>query len=87
MERAVLVCRSGTILLGDLDEMNDSGLSFERTLCTLKENDEIHTAYVLSSTDGDRKEAADILGVSLRQVQRKIAKMKENPRWKSILKE
>ncbi|PKN60440.1 MAG: hypothetical protein CVU53_03075 [Deltaproteobacteria bacterium HGW-Deltaproteobacteria-11] len=56
-----------------------------RQLCTLKENDEAHVAYVLSHNQGDRKEAARILGVTLRQLQRKIAQMKHDPRWTGML--
>jgi DNA-binding NtrC family response regulator len=56
-----------------------------RRLCTLKENDEAHVAYVLSRTRGDRKEAARILGVTLRQLQRKIASMRGDPRWAGML--
>jgi len=59
--------------------------SFARKLCTLKEDAEAHTAYVLCQTNGDRQEAAKILGVSLRHVQRKIAVMKKYPGWRQIL--
>jgi DNA-binding NtrC family response regulator len=56
-----------------------------RQLCTLKENDEAHVAYVLSHNQGDRKEAARVLGITLRQLQRKIAQMRHEPRWKGML--
>lgn len=56
-----------------------------RRLCTLKENDDAHVAYVLSHTRDDRKEAARILGITLRQFQRKIARMRYDPRWAGML--
>jgi DNA-binding NtrC family response regulator len=56
-----------------------------RQLCTLKENDEAHVAYVLSHNPDDRKEAARILGITLRQLQRKVARMKHDPRWAGML--
>ncbi len=56
-----------------------------RQLCTLKENDEAHVAYVLSHNQGDRKEAARILGITLRQLQRKIALMRHDYRWTGML--
>jgi DNA-binding NtrC family response regulator len=56
-----------------------------RQLCTLKENDEAHVSYVLSHNQDDRKEAARILGITLRQLQRKIAQMRHDPRWTGML--
>jgi DNA-binding NtrC family response regulator len=56
-----------------------------RQLCTLKENDEAHVAYVLSHNPDDRKEAARILGITLRQLQRKVARMKHDPHWAGML--
>ncbi len=47
-----------------------------RSLCTLKENDTAHVLFVLDSTGGNRREAAQILGVTLRQLQRKLAESK-----------
>jgi len=47
-----------------------------RSLCTLKENDTAHVMFVLNSTGGNRHETARILGVTLRQLQRKLAEMK-----------
>lgn len=52
--------------------------SFDRRLCTLKEDRDIHVAYVLEQVKGDRTEAARILGVTVRQVQRMIAEMKKD---------
>jgi len=44
-----------------------------RNLCTLKENDIAHVMFVLNSSGGNRRETARILGITLRQLQRKLA--------------
>ncbi len=44
-----------------------------------------HILFVLTKTGGDRNEAARILGISLRQIQRRIASMKNHPRWKELM--
>ncbi|MBW2123680.1 MAG: sigma-54-dependent Fis family transcriptional regulator, partial [Deltaproteobacteria bacterium] len=85
VERCVLLADSTLILPRHLEGGESSVVSFGRTLCTLKENDEIHVAYVLNQTRGNRREAARILGVTVRQVQRKLARMKKDPRWKGEL--
>jgi len=59
--------------------------TFARRLCSLKEDADLHTAFVLRQTNGDRKQAAEILGVTVRQVQRKVAEMKDEPRWQALL--
>ena len=40
---------------------------------------------MLGRTGGDRKEAARILGVSVRQVQRRLAVMRKTPKWRALL--
>jgi len=86
VENAVLLNETNMILPKHLG-INSFSLpqkpSFARRLCRLKENEETHFAYVLSYTKGDKKQAADILGISVRQVQRKVSLMRKNPRWKS----
>jgi DNA-binding NtrC family response regulator len=47
-----------------------------RSLCTLKENDAAQVMFVLNNTGKNRREAARILGITLRQLQRKLAEMK-----------
>jgi len=84
-ENAVLLAESGLILPQHLGVEYTSVPSLARTLCTSKENSETHIAFVLAHTKGNRKETAQILGVSVRQVQRQIALMKNNPRWKPLL--
>ncbi|GBC63648.1 sigma-54-dependent Fis family transcriptional re gulator [Desulfonema ishimotonii] len=86
-ERCVLLADGDRILPCHLDQTPASAISFGRTLCTLKENDEVHVAYVLEQSGGDRKKAAEILGVSVRQVQRKLAQMREQPRWQFLFQE
>jgi DNA-binding NtrC family response regulator len=44
-----------------------------RRLCTLKENYDAHIAFVLNHTQGNRRDAARILGITLRQLQRILA--------------
>lgn len=82
VERSVLLADSALILPRHLKQERSPTVSFGRKLCTLKENDETHVAYVLTQTRGDRREAAEILGVTVRQVQRKLAQMKKDSRWK-----
>jgi DNA-binding NtrC family response regulator len=67
--------------------MKSTALSpLARQLCTLKENDEAHLVYVLINANGDRGKTAQILAITVRQLQRKIAAMKKNPQWESILR-
>lgn len=60
---------------------------FTRSRCSLRENNEKHILYILSETGGDRQQAAEILGVSVRQVQRKLAEMKKNPQLHDLVKD
>jgi transcriptional regulator with PAS, ATPase and Fis domain len=85
IENAVLLADSGLILPQHLDRESVLVPSFARTLCSLKENSNIHFAFVLAHTQGDRRKAAQILGVSVRHIQRKIALMKNDSRWKPLL--
>ncbi len=84
VENAVLTA-DGPYVVFEAEGQGGAYKSFARTFCTLKEDADIHTAYVLSQTQGDRSRAADILGVSVRQVQRKVAEMKKEPRWAALL--
>ncbi len=87
IENAVLLSTSAVILPEHLGAEVIHTPIFARTLCTLRENNFAHMAYVLKHTMGDRKQAAEILGVTVRQVQRKINQMKEIPRWFDIMKD
>jgi two-component system response regulator AtoC len=85
VERAVLASDSDYIAPAHLGDKQDPALLSSRTLCTLQEAAEDHVAFVLRHTRWDRKVAAEILGVSIRQVQRKIARMRESDRWADAL--
>lgn len=85
VETATLVAESATILPHHLGAPQQLQPSFERTLCSMKENADIHLAYVLAHTKGDRKQAATILGVTPRQVYRKISQLKNDSRWETLL--
>jgi len=84
VENAVLLADS-TLILPEYMGDGVPGVSpFARALCSLKDDYETHVAYVLTQTKGDRKEAARVLEVSVRQIQRILARMKDNSRWNSF---
>ncbi|MGV1100634.1 sigma-54-dependent transcriptional regulator [Thiovibrio sp. JS02] len=85
VETAVLVCQDPLVPPEALGMTTAPTPSFARRLCSLKEDADQHTAFVLSQSNGDRKVAARVLGVTVRQVQRKIAEMKKDPRWATLL--
>ncbi|MBU0681994.1 MAG: sigma-54 dependent transcriptional regulator [Proteobacteria bacterium] len=85
VENGVLLADGPHVLFAGEEGRGGARQSFARALRTLKEDADLHTAYVLSQTHGDRKRAAEILGVSVRQVQRKLVEMKKEPRWASLL--
>ena len=87
IENAVLLADSNLILPSHLGMVSTNQSILSRQLCTLKENDEAHLIYVLKNINGDRGKAAQILGITVRQLQRKIAAMKKNPQWESILRD
>ncbi len=85
VETAVLLTESEWVLpqtLGGVPRQQDP---FERSLSTLKEDADKHLLWVLKQIGGDRKEAADILGVSVRQVQRRLAQIKQEGLWKELV--
>ena len=86
VENAALLCDTESILPVHLnaDGLQASSL-FTRTLSSLKENHESHIAYVLTQTAGDRKQAARVLGITVRQLQRNIAEMRKSPVWRDVL--
>jgi DNA-binding NtrC family response regulator len=87
IENAVLLADSNLILPSHLGMTSTSPSALSRQLCTLKENDEAHLVYVLKSIQGDRGKTAQILGITVRQLQRKIAAMKKNPQWEALLRD
>ena len=82
---AVIVAEGSVIYPGHFNIGNEGGAADARTLSSLKENEEAQIVYVLKQTGGDRKEACRILGVSLRQLQRKIATLRNHPKWRDLL--
>ncbi len=86
IESSVLLTETDFILPPALGETSKPATNtFARTLCTLKENSQAHVAYVLTQTQGDRKKSAEILGITIRQVQRKIALMRKDSRWEKTI--
>ncbi|MCE5211538.1 MAG: sigma-54 dependent transcriptional regulator [Deltaproteobacteria bacterium] len=85
IDNAVLLADSNMILPAHLGMISTAQSPLARRLCTLKENDESHLVYVLKNVNGDRSRAAQILGITVRQLQRKIAAMKKNPQWEPVL--
>jgi DNA-binding NtrC family response regulator len=87
IENAVVLTDSNLILPGHLGMTSTVLSPLSRQLSTLKENDEAHLVYVLTNANGDRGKVAQILGITVRQLQRKIAAMKKNPQWETILRD
>ncbi len=86
VEHSVLICDEEIIQPHHLGKSETQQSSpFARTLCSLKEDAERHLAFVLMQTQGDRKKTAEILGVSVRHVQRRLAELKKTPQWKPLL--
>lgn len=81
VESAVLLCNDNYIQPVHLGSSTRMDLTFERTLCSLKDNTLTHVAFVLSHTAGNIKEAAEILGIDSRQVYRRLAELKEDSKW------
>jgi DNA-binding NtrC family response regulator len=82
VENGVLLADDEWIQPRHLDPSRPAAVDrFSRTLCSLKEDRNKHVAFVLTHTQGDRNEAARILGISVRQVQRLLNQLKEDPDW------
>jgi two-component system, NtrC family, response regulator HydG len=85
VENAVLFTETDQVLSCTLGEIPKPKNLFDRQLCTLKEDADMQLVYVLKKTNGDRCKAADILGISVRHMQRKLAQLNQQTRWKKIL--
>lgn len=85
IEHAVLLSDMELILPDHLGAGQSQYSSTNRALCSLKENADKHVIYVLTQTAGNKKQAAQILGITVRQLQRKVAEMKNDPRWQSSI--
>ena len=80
VENAALLAAGPAITPADLGANGavpePQGSASSRSLCTLKENDAAHVRFVLEAAGGNRREAARILGITVRQLQRKLAELK-----------
>lgn len=85
IENAVLTAESNLILPHHLGKSPSRQSIYHRRLCSLQENEETHVAYVLVNTGGNRRQTAEILGITVRQLQRKLAQMKSDPFWSSLI--
>ena len=87
VENAVLLNDADTLYAAHFqtDPSQPLSTATQRSLCSLKENEAAHVAFVLNQVSGDRKETARILGVTVRQVQRKLLQLKDHPRWGQVI--
>lgn len=85
VENAVILADSDLIQPRHLGEHQEDATLPMPAICSLKENRNKHVANVLNQTGGDRKQAARILGVTVRHVQRILSQMKDDPHWKQSL--
>ncbi len=84
VEHAVIVADGPLIAPHHLGAEATPRSPFARVLCTLKDNNETHVAFVMSQTGGNRQKTAEILGITVRQLQRKLAEMRDKPHWQGI---
>jgi DNA-binding NtrC family response regulator len=84
VENAVLLAESPTIQPGNIG-VRSAPTPYMPCMRSLKDARDAHVAYVLGQVNGNRNEAAKILGISTRQVQRIVAEMKRDPRWMGII--
>jgi DNA-binding NtrC family response regulator len=85
VEKAVLLADSERIAPQHLGERPQPAPLGTRTLCSLKEDHYRHVAFVLEHTRGDSRQAADILGVSVRQVQRIVSQIRQEADFQALL--
>jgi DNA-binding NtrC family response regulator len=85
VENAVLLADSTTIAPRQLGEEVPPPALVARSLVSLKENYEMHVVFIFNHFRGDRKQTAQVLGITVRQLQRKLAEMKKSTRWKNLI--
>ena len=77
IERAVLLAKNNKIVPDDLPEALKDGNGMQANGChTLREAEGYHIAKVLLHVDGHRARAAEVLGISERQLYRKLQQHK-----------
>jgi DNA-binding NtrC family response regulator len=84
VNNAALRCESDRVQPEHLGVEAQTNPGAARELCTLKENTERHVAFVYSHTGGDPARMSEILGVSVRQVQRRLSEMRQTPEWSHL---
>ena len=84
VEKAALICDGDRLSARHLNLTPEpaAGPVPEGHLATLKENSEAHIAFVVARCDYDTARAADVLGITQRQVQRRLAEMRQDPAWR-----
>ena len=85
INNAVLMCDSPSIQPEHIGQPIQEASLFSRRPCTLKEAAEEHVAYILTHNQGSLQKTAETLGISVRQVQRRLADMRDSPRWAKVL--
>ena len=85
INNAVLTCDTDSVQPQHLGQPIQEASLFSRRPCTLKEAAEEHVAYILTHNRGSLQKTAEILGISVRQVQRRLADMRDSPRWAKVL--
>lgn len=85
VENAVLLTESEWIEPRHLGAHPGPASLSVRGLCSLKENHYRHVAYVLGHVKGDSQAAAEILGVSIRHVQRILSQIRNDPVHRTLI--
>lgn len=86
LNKAVIAAESNIIYPEHLDILvkDSDNYVLEPDLYTLKENEEWYLIRVLKHTKGNKKKAAEILGITLRHFHRKVASMRDKPHWRDV---
>ena len=87
VENAVLLADGELIEPQHLGAAEQSVPLAARTLCSLKEDHFRQVAFVMAATGGDTGQAARILGISVRQVQRLMLRIREQPWSRGLFEE
>ncbi|MGC8494581.1 MAG: sigma-54-dependent transcriptional regulator [Syntrophobacteraceae bacterium] len=85
VDKAVLLADSELIQPHHLGGRRPPAPLNMRSLCSLQEDHYRHVAYVLGSSRGDTNQAAEILGITVRQVQRILSRIRKDPHYRALL--